>query len=128
MIELRNRSPEKKCKVPQPPEHAGASRALARGGIALLANSGVTALFGVAFWLVAARVFNTSTVGQGSALVSALLTVFWAVPAQLLSVPVRAVANGYNAPKAPGKSLRAHHHPKLRHRAGRRCYPSVCCG
>ncbi|HEV2474306.1 MAG TPA: hypothetical protein VGS41_16635, partial [Chthonomonadales bacterium] len=46
-----------------------------RGGIALLANSGLTALLGVAFWLVAARTLTAAAVGRGSALVAALLTV-----------------------------------------------------
>lgn len=52
-----------------------ASRALSRGGIALLANSGLTAIFGVLFWLIAARVLSATAVGRGSALVAALLTV-----------------------------------------------------
>ena len=59
-----------------PTEHAAqASRALFRGSVALLANSGLTALLGVVFWLVAARVLSPAAVGRGSALVSALFTV-----------------------------------------------------
>jgi hypothetical protein len=58
-----------------PTEHALVSRSLARGGVALLANSGLTAALGVAFWLAAARMFAPASVGQGSALVSTLLTI-----------------------------------------------------
>jgi hypothetical protein len=41
----------------------------------MLANSALTALFGVLFWLVAARLLTQTSVGRGSALVSALLIV-----------------------------------------------------
>jgi O-antigen/teichoic acid export membrane protein len=41
----------------------------------MLANSALTALFGVLFWLVAARLLSQTAVGRGSALVSALLIV-----------------------------------------------------
>jgi O-antigen/teichoic acid export membrane protein len=57
------------------PEHAQLIRALTRGGVAMLANSALTALFGVLFWLVAARLLTQTSVGRGSALVSALLIV-----------------------------------------------------
>jgi hypothetical protein len=43
--------------------------------VALVANSGLTAIFGVGFWLAAARLFAPAAVGRGSALVSALWTV-----------------------------------------------------
>lgn len=56
-------------------EHAQSTRALSRGGVALLANSGLTAVFGVVFWVVAARLLTATTIGRGAALVSALLTV-----------------------------------------------------
>lgn len=55
--------------------HSQVIRSLTRGGVALLANSALTALFGVVFWLVAARILPATTVGRGSALVSALVTV-----------------------------------------------------
>jgi hypothetical protein len=56
-------------------EHAQVMRALTRGGVAMLANSALTAGFGVLFWLVAARLLTQVTVGRGSALVSTLLIV-----------------------------------------------------
>jgi hypothetical protein len=58
-----------------PTDHVLVSRALARGGVALLANSGLTAALGVVFWLAAARMFTAASVGRGAALVSALLTI-----------------------------------------------------
>jgi O-antigen/teichoic acid export membrane protein len=75
VVALRNESPGDRRANPQRAEDTRASRALARGGIALTANSGLTAVFGVVFWLVAARVLSAATVGRGSALVSALWTV-----------------------------------------------------
>ena len=62
-------------RVPASAEHAQVTRALARGGVAMLANSGLTAFLGVVFWLVAARILTAAAVGRGSALVAALWTV-----------------------------------------------------
>jgi hypothetical protein len=61
--------------APSSDEHSQVTRALSRGGVALLANSGLTAIFGVVFWVVAARLLSASAIGRGSALVAALLTV-----------------------------------------------------
>jgi O-antigen/teichoic acid export membrane protein len=46
---------------------------LLRNGVALVVNVGLTTVLGLAFWVVAARLFSTDSVGRGSALVSALL-------------------------------------------------------
>jgi hypothetical protein len=70
-----HRSARSERGAPASEEHAQVTRSLTRGGVALLANSGLTAALGVAFWLVAARLLTTTTVGRGSALVAALLTV-----------------------------------------------------
>jgi hypothetical protein len=56
-------------------EHVQVTRALSRGGVALIANSGLTAVFGVIFWVVAARLLTAQTIGRGSALVSLIMTV-----------------------------------------------------
>ncbi|HEY8318219.1 MAG TPA: hypothetical protein VIG76_05265 [Amnibacterium sp.] len=48
---------------------------LLRNGYALVLNVGLTTLLGVAFWVVAARLYRTEDVGLGSALVSALLLI-----------------------------------------------------
>jgi O-antigen/teichoic acid export membrane protein len=54
---------------------AAASRQLAnplsRGGLALLANTGLTAILGFAYWVIAARLFSTYAVGVAGALVAA---------------------------------------------------------
>lgn len=54
---------------------------LLRNGYALVLSSGITSVFGLAFWLVAARVYSPATVGVNSALISATMLV--AVFAQL---------------------------------------------
>jgi hypothetical protein len=75
MREFRKRQRVRPVSAPGQVEHTQVTRALARGGLALLANSGLTAALGVAFWLVAARILTTTAVGRGSALISALWTV-----------------------------------------------------
>lgn len=44
---------------------------LSRGGLALLANTGVTGTLGFAYWIIAARLFSTNAVGAAGALVAA---------------------------------------------------------
>ncbi len=76
MMTLRREGRHARSAVmPASAEHAQVTRALARGGVALFANSGLTAILGVAFWVLAARILTATTVGRGSALVSVLLTV-----------------------------------------------------
>jgi hypothetical protein len=66
---------------PDPPEHpttsrhADTHRALTRGGIALVANSALTSVLGVAFLLVSTHLITRAELGRGSALLSALWTV-----------------------------------------------------
>src|SRR5690242_10862131 len=55
--------------------HAEVHRALTRGGIALICNSALTSILGVAYWLVAAHLMARADLGRGSALLSALWTV-----------------------------------------------------
>lgn len=47
------------------------SSPLSRGGLALFANTAVTAVLGFAYWIIAARLFSTYAVGIAGALVSA---------------------------------------------------------
>ena len=56
-------------------EDAAAHRALTRGGIALICNSALTSILGIAYWLVAAHLIRRADLGRGSALLSALLVV-----------------------------------------------------
>jgi O-antigen/teichoic acid export membrane protein len=44
---------------------------LSRGGMALLANTGLTGALGFGFWIIAAHIFSTSAVGVAGALVAA---------------------------------------------------------
>jgi hypothetical protein len=55
--------------------HAEVHRALTRGGIALICNSALTAILGVAYWLIAAHLMGRAALGRGSALLSALLII-----------------------------------------------------
>jgi O-antigen/teichoic acid export membrane protein len=48
---------------------------LLRNGYALMANTGVTAVLGLAYWVLAARLYPAGAIGTGSAVVSALLFV-----------------------------------------------------
>lgn len=48
---------------------------LLRNGYALMANTGVTAVLGLAYWVLAARLYPAEAIGAGSAVVSALLFV-----------------------------------------------------
>lgn len=51
------------------------TRPLTRGYVALVANSGLASLLGIAYWLVTAHLFEPVTVGEGSALIGALVAV-----------------------------------------------------
>ena len=44
---------------------------LARGGLALLVNTGLTGILGFGYWIIAARLFSTSAIGVAGALVAA---------------------------------------------------------
>lgn len=65
---------------PRPPQQASRNRfaigrlwsdPLSRGGLALLVNTGLTAVLGFGYWLIAARLFSTNDVGIAGALVAA---------------------------------------------------------
>jgi O-antigen/teichoic acid export membrane protein len=57
------------------PAPAPASSSLLRNGYALMCNTGVTAVLGLAYWVLAARLYPPDAIGTGSAVVSALLFV-----------------------------------------------------
>jgi hypothetical protein len=44
---------------------------LSRGGLALMVNTAVTGILGYGYWIIAARLFSTYTVGIAGALASA---------------------------------------------------------
>jgi O-antigen/teichoic acid export membrane protein len=47
------------------------SNPLSRGGLALVVNTGLTAILGFGYWLIAARLFSTYAIGVAGALVAA---------------------------------------------------------
>lgn len=47
---------------------------LAKGGLFLVINGGLTAVFGVVYWIEAAHLFRAATVGRNSSLISAMVT------------------------------------------------------
>jgi O-antigen/teichoic acid export membrane protein len=47
---------------------------MVRNSIGLIANTGVTSLLGLVFWIVAARSYSSENVGQDSALIAAMIT------------------------------------------------------
>lgn len=57
------------------PSTAPAGRPLHRGGVALVVNGAATGLLGLAYWVVAARLYGETAVGRNASLVSAMLTV-----------------------------------------------------
>jgi O-antigen/teichoic acid export membrane protein len=50
-----------------------AERSLLRGAYSLVANTAVTSLLGMAFWVAAARLYTSSAVGRDAALLSAMI-------------------------------------------------------
>ncbi|MEV0175956.1 lipopolysaccharide biosynthesis protein [Streptomyces sp. NPDC050803] len=54
------------------PEQPGRGSQLFRNAYALMINTGISAVLGLGFWLVAARYYTESAVGQGSAAIAAM--------------------------------------------------------
>jgi O-antigen/teichoic acid export membrane protein len=73
---------------------------LSRGGLALLVNTGLTAVLGFGYWIIAARLFSTYAVGVAGALVAAT-TLFSGIGQLNLSGMLMRFL-----PKAGGKSRR----------------------
>lgn len=48
------------------------ARAIRRGGVALVANGAATGLFGIMFWIVAARLFGETALGQNASLIAGM--------------------------------------------------------
>lgn len=74
---VNEREPVVASVVPAPPTSAvsPAGRPLRRGGVALITNGAATGLLGLAYWVVAARLYGQTAVGENASLVSAMLTV-----------------------------------------------------
>jgi O-antigen/teichoic acid export membrane protein len=54
------------------PEEEGAANHLFRNAYALMLNTGVSAVLGLGYWLIAARYYTEDAVGQGSAAIAAM--------------------------------------------------------
>jgi glycosyltransferase involved in cell wall biosynthesis/O-antigen/teichoic acid export membrane protein len=76
------------------------SSPLSRGGLALLLNTGLTAILGFGYWIIAARLFSTYAVGIAGALVSATTLFSGLGQLNLSGMLMRFL------PKAGGKSRR----------------------
>jgi O-antigen/teichoic acid export membrane protein len=48
------------------------AQAIRRGGVALVANGAATGVFGIMFWIVAARLFGETALGQNAALIAGM--------------------------------------------------------
>jgi O-antigen/teichoic acid export membrane protein len=55
------------------PASASSSRHLLRGGYSLLANTAVTSVLGMGFWVAAARLFSSVEVGRDTVLISVMI-------------------------------------------------------
>ncbi|MFI0981565.1 polysaccharide biosynthesis C-terminal domain-containing protein [Streptomyces sp. NPDC021093] len=62
--------PARRLRLPVPGKGGGSP--LFRNAYALMLNTGVSALLGLSFWLVAARYYTPAAVGQGSAAIAAM--------------------------------------------------------
>ncbi|MGW7411871.1 lipopolysaccharide biosynthesis protein [Streptomyces sp. NPDC054863] len=62
--------PARRLRLPVPRKGGGSP--LFRNAYALMLNTGVSALLGLSFWLVAARYYTPAAVGQGSAAIAAM--------------------------------------------------------
>ncbi|WP_431032605.1 lipopolysaccharide biosynthesis protein [Streptomyces sp. P6-2-1] len=90
-------APERPAAPPAPPGAGGGP--LFRNAYALMLNTGVSAVLGVGFWLVAARYYSEENVGHGSAAIAAMkliagLTAITLTGALARFIPVAGRATG----------------------------------
>ncbi|MEU9333694.1 polysaccharide biosynthesis C-terminal domain-containing protein [Streptomyces sp. NPDC048290] len=64
--------PRRRLRLPRPGRPDGGGSPLFRNAYALMLNTGVSAVLGLSFWLAAARYYDESSVGQGSAAIAAM--------------------------------------------------------
>ncbi len=72
MSDSTTKTEERAAERPSRPDGRGGSGPLFRNAYALMLNTGVSGLLGLAFWLVAARFYTESAVGRGSAAIAAM--------------------------------------------------------
>ncbi|WP_155055481.1 lipopolysaccharide biosynthesis protein [Streptomyces blattellae] len=64
--------PGRRLRLPGLGRSGGGSSHLFRNAYALMLNTGISAVLGLGYWLVAARYYSESAVGQGSAAIAAM--------------------------------------------------------
>ncbi|MGW1379364.1 lipopolysaccharide biosynthesis protein [Streptomyces sp. NPDC002446] len=72
MSDTTTKAEERTAPEPPRPAGRGGGSPLFRNAYALMLNTGVSGLLGLGFWLVAARYYTESAVGQGSAAIAAM--------------------------------------------------------
>jgi O-antigen/teichoic acid export membrane protein len=81
---------------------------LFKNAYALIVNTGLTALLGAAYWVVAARIYDTNDVGRASALISAMMLISTVTQLNASSVLVRFLPRaGTNSARLIGRSYAA---------------------
>lgn len=73
---------------------------LFKNAYALIVNTGLTAILGAAYWVVAARIYDTNDVGRASALISAMMLISTLTQLDLAVVVIRFL------PRAGTKSMK----------------------
>lgn len=90
----------------------GGGSPLLRNAYALMLNTGVSGLLGLGFWLVAARYYTESAVGQGSAAIAAMkllagLTAVTLTGALARFIPVAGRSTGRSWCCGPTRAVRS---------------------
>ncbi|MFF2096578.1 lipopolysaccharide biosynthesis protein [Streptomyces sp. NPDC058202] len=70
--EAPERRPARRLRLPGTGRTGGGGSPLFRNAYALMLNTGISAVLGLGYWLIAARYYTESAVGQGSAAIAAM--------------------------------------------------------
>ncbi|MFJ7304224.1 lipopolysaccharide biosynthesis protein [Streptomyces sp. NPDC099088] len=70
--EAREQRPARRLRLPGTGRTGGGGSPLFRNAYALMLNTGISAVLGLGYWLIAARYYTESAVGQGSAAIAAM--------------------------------------------------------
>ncbi|MFE5138750.1 lipopolysaccharide biosynthesis protein [Streptomyces fagopyri] len=70
--EASEQPPGRRFRLPGRGREGGGGNQLFRNAYALMLNTGISAVLGLGYWLIAARYYSDSAVGQGSAAIAAM--------------------------------------------------------
>ena len=70
---IRGQKSHPACPKSGSGESAHASRQLLRGAYSLIANTAVTSVLGMGFWVAAARLYSSAEVGRDTVLISVMI-------------------------------------------------------